>query len=203
MPASTNILYEIEQNEMKGEASVESYCLQMALYLQKGNFKKSNFKPLFLSNYGFLHGVEESRNEGSIVPVIDRISLMNSVDQLLRIEQFFFNSTNVVMYDVFIPLDDSINARLLLKRIPSDMKNHSELKALAEIAQLLFKRDYPGIYVAINRFEWSETIKPLMEQFGMELRQRFILIQICICRIISLVFSCHLLSHISITNLNQ
>lgn len=53
------------------------------------------------------------------------------------------------------------------------MKNHAELKALAEIAQLLFKRDYPAIYAAIGRFEWSETIKPLMEQFGMELRQRF------------------------------
>jgi len=103
MPASTNVLYEIEQNEMKGEADVESHCLQMALYLQK---------------------------------------------------------------------DDSISARLLLKRIPSDMKNYSELKALAEIAHLLFKRDYPAIYAAIGRFEWSETIKPLMEQFGMELRQR-------------------------------
>ncbi|KTG36047.1 hypothetical protein cypCar_00022257 [Cyprinus carpio] len=60
--------------------------------------------------------------------------------------------------------NDMNNARYLWKRIPQAIKTaNPELAAIWAVGQRIWQRDFPGIYTAIDAYQWSESILPVME----------------------------------------
>ncbi|XP_062515629.1 COP9 signalosome complex subunit 8-like isoform X2 [Corticium candelabrum] len=63
---------------------------------------------------------------------------------------------------VYLVQNDINNARFLWKRIPEKLKkSNGELALLWSIGQKLWKRDYPGVHVALNQ-SWPPHIQPIM-----------------------------------------
>lgn len=57
------------------------------------------------------------------------------------------------------------NAKYLWKRIPPDIKNATpELGHIWAVGQNMWKRDYAGIYKALNAVTWSDTVADIMKE---------------------------------------
>uniref|UniRef100_A0A8C1XNT4 COP9 signalosome complex subunit 8 n=1 Tax=Cyprinus carpio TaxID=7962 RepID=A0A8C1XNT4_CYPCA len=69
--------------------------------------------------------------------------------------------------------NDMNNARYLWKRIPQAIKTaNPELAAIWAVGQRIWQRDFPGIYTAIDAYQWSESILPVMEALRESTRRR-------------------------------
>lgn len=56
------------------------------------------------------------------------------------------------------------NAKYLWKRIPATIKTSTpELGNIWAVAQSMWKRDFPGIYKALNAVKWSDTVADIMK----------------------------------------
>lgn len=56
------------------------------------------------------------------------------------------------------------NAKFLWKRIPADVKSaNPELARIWAVGQSMWKKDFPGIYKALNENSWSEDISDIMK----------------------------------------
>ncbi|KAL1923042.1 uncharacterized protein VTP21DRAFT_9418 [Calcarisporiella thermophila] len=68
---------------------------------------------------------------------------------------------------------DLCSARFLWKRIPEAIKTASpELTHLWQLGAALWQRDYSAIYQALNGFQWSPEIQPLLLELTERTRQR-------------------------------
>uniref|UniRef100_H2YNC3 COP9 signalosome complex subunit 8 n=1 Tax=Ciona savignyi TaxID=51511 RepID=H2YNC3_CIOSA len=78
------------------------------------------------------------------------------------------------LLSLYICSHDLLNARLLWKRIPDNIKVSSELKAIWEVGKAAWLSDYQAMHVAVQSFEWSTTIKSIMEAFTMDIKERYL-----------------------------
>jgi COP9 signalosome complex subunit 8 len=57
------------------------------------------------------------------------------------------------------------NAKYLWKRIPPSIKACTpELNNIWTVAQHMWKKDFPGIYKALNSVTWSDSVANIMKQ---------------------------------------
>ncbi|XP_019878427.1 COP9 signalosome complex subunit 8 isoform X2 [Aethina tumida] len=74
---------------------------------------------------------------------------------------------------IYLYQNDLCNAKYLWKRIPASVKTATpELANIWDVAQSMWKRDFPAIYLALNAVNWSEPISEIMKQVQDVVRSR-------------------------------
>lgn len=74
---------------------------------------------------------------------------------------------------IYLYQNDLCNAKYLWKRIPANVKTSApELGHIWAVAQCMWKRDFPGIYKALNAVTWSDTVADIMKQVQDVIRSR-------------------------------
>jgi COP9 signalosome complex subunit 8 len=66
---------------------------------------------------------------------------------------------------IYLYENDLCNAKYLWKRIPPSIKACTpELNNIWTVAQHMWKKDFPGIYKALNSVTWSDSVANIMKQ---------------------------------------
>jgi COP9 signalosome complex subunit 8 len=52
------------------------------------------------------------------------------------------------------------------------MKKNADVAAVWKIGQALWQKDYNATYQAVNSFQWSQQLRPLVDAFVIQLRTR-------------------------------
>ncbi|EFA04765.1 COP9 signalosome complex subunit 8 [Tribolium castaneum] len=74
---------------------------------------------------------------------------------------------------IYLYENDLCNAKYLWKRIPASVKSSTpELNNIWAVAQHMWKRDFPGIYKALNAVTWSDGVANIMKQVQDRVRNR-------------------------------
>ncbi|CAH2012825.1 unnamed protein product [Acanthoscelides obtectus] len=74
---------------------------------------------------------------------------------------------------IYLYQNDLCNAKYLWKRIPESVKTSApELKNIWAVGQCMWRRDFPGIYKALNKVTWSDTVADIMKEVQESIRNR-------------------------------
>ncbi|KAL0482616.1 COP9 signalosome complex subunit 8 [Acrasis kona] len=109
----------------------------------------------------------ESGDLSTLIPECENIELEYCSDRDNKVSSYFYAS---FLFGYLIN-NDLDNCRFLWKRIPKEIKK-AEVAAVWKIGQALWQRDYTETYNAVKNFQWSQALKPLVDAFLTNLRNR-------------------------------
>lgn len=96
------------------------------------------------------------------------------------------------LLSLYLLFGDLINAKLLWKRIPTQLKEDvPDLPAIWQVAVALMKRESGSVYGLVNKREWPAYIKKIMSMVSSRTRER----------VLNFVSSAY--SHITLTDFQQ
>lgn len=86
----------------------------------------------------------------------DYVSVIAATEPRSRqpnIEDYILNC--FILLAALLANDDVLRARLLWKRLPESLKEHPDLKALADASFLLFRARYHEFFLTLKNYAWS------------------------------------------------